>query len=171
MTRDLTNRFKPQFIFRIEGNQEDPGRGNAIPKVKLTGRQQWTKSAQRYKYWKQYVQAALLHLYYKNGHSPVYRTMLKNIALWKKPIVLGKDQIARMDIVICWDNEKHADPESVFGSIADTLFEDDKHLAGSFEFMHSRGQAWVDVSIWISQPNDQNTSSMPTIGMANASAP
>lgn len=139
----------PQFTFRIEGNHEDVEYGNAIPKVKLTGRQQWTRGAQRYKQWKYYVQAALMHTFFRSDKAALRKHMERNIVDWAHPIVLGKNQYARMDIAIGWAKENHADPESVFGSIADALFENDKHLSGSFSFVHSADKGYVDVQIWI----------------------
>lgn len=38
---------------------------------------------------------------------------------------------ADLTIEIAWANDKHADAESVFGLIADALFVNDKHVAGS----------------------------------------
>jgi hypothetical protein len=52
--------------------------------------------------------------------------------------------------VIFWANEKHADPENVFGSIADALFENDNHVAGSFTFEHAddkKGRVEVEITI------------------------
>lgn len=57
---------------------------------------------------------------------------------------------ARMDVKIYWANEKHADPESVFGSIADAIFENDRHLDGSFKAIHSKDKKGrVEVKIKI----------------------
>ncbi|HXJ42031.1 MAG TPA: hypothetical protein VNH18_22330 [Bryobacteraceae bacterium] len=57
---------------------------------------------------------------------------------------------AQMTMEIHWANEKHADPESVFGSLADALFENDKHVAGSFTFVHAedkKGKVEVMITI------------------------
>jgi len=43
-------------------------------------------------------------------------------------------QVSNHEYLALLANEKHADPESVFGSIADAHFENDKHVAGSFTF-------------------------------------
>jgi hypothetical protein len=55
-----------------------------------------------------------------------------------------------MTIEIAWANEKHADAESVFGLIADALFVNDKHVAGSFSFVHAedkKGKVEVMIKI------------------------
>jgi hypothetical protein len=45
-----------------------------------------------------------------------------------------------MRIEIAWANEKHADAEGLFGLIADALFVNDKHVAGSFSSSHVEGK-------------------------------
>jgi hypothetical protein len=129
--------------FSVLGNQDDP-HANPIPKIKKTFRQRWTPEAQRYARWKEYVQAAA---------QPALIAALHDL----KPDQKAPDHQrlkavpkARMDIKIYWANERHADPESVFGSIADAIFSDDKHLAGKITFIHApdkRGK--VDVTIQI----------------------
>lgn len=124
--------------FTIPGNQENPD-GNPIPKAKLTKGQQWGEKAQRYAAWKQYVQgiaqpyiiAAAIDMPAVKWDGKKYR----NAGRYTKPITL-KDNL-RMDLMIYFADEHHADPESIFGSIADALFLDDKHLAGSIEFTHA----------------------------------
>jgi hypothetical protein len=66
------------------------------------------------------------------------------------PIVLGRNTSAQMTLTIHWANEKHADAESVFGSVADLIFENDKHVAGSFTFVHAadrKGKVEVEITI------------------------
>ncbi len=136
--------------FIISGNQEDPA-GNPIPKVKLTRQQQWNPKAQRYAGWKQYVQAALQpHLIALAADMPVIdaKKILKGGGRYLKPITLSGD--LRMDIMIFWADETHADPESIYGSIADAIFVDDKHLKGSFDFSHAedkKGRVEVKITI------------------------
>lgn len=64
-----------------------------------------------------------------------------------KPLTILKNS-ARMDIKIAWANEHHGDPDNIFKGIADALFYDDKHLAGSFEFEHGK-DGKVEVNILI----------------------
>ena len=131
-----------KFKFIIEGNQEKPD-GNPIPKIKKTKGQQWSPQAQRYAAWKNYVQHCFW-LSYGIGSAMLERKW----KLGEKPI--GGVPKATMNLKIYWANEAHADPESVFGSIADALFENDKHLNGSFKAIHSKDKkGWVEVEIEI----------------------
>ena len=67
-----------------------------------------------------------------------------------KPFGTRKDLKGRMDIVIYWRNDVHADPENVFGSIADALFFQDKYLTGSFDFSEEMSEsARVEVLVTI----------------------
>lgn len=65
----------------------------------------------------------------------------------EKVIVLPKGKKAYMDIFIFWADGKHGDPENIFGSIADALFWDDKHLCGSFDYVDEKGDGHVIVRI------------------------
>jgi len=111
---------------------------NPLPKLKMTGKQHWMPKAQNYVQWKTYVRRAYTDKYGIPASDD-------------KPIELGKDQKARMDIMIYWGKSNtHGDPENIFGSIADALFKNDKNLAGSFDFQKSQdGLARVEVRITI----------------------
>lgn len=130
-----------KIFFCIDGNQDDK-KGNPIPKAKLTKGQQWTPKAQRYVAWKDYVRAAFLDATVDNPEG-------KTLLAIDGRIKLGDFQRARMHLHIMWADEKHPDPESVFGSIADALFVQDKHLSGSVEFIHGDAETGgkVDVEI------------------------
>ena len=53
-----------------------------------------------------------------------------------------------MDLTIRWKHNAHGDPENIFGSIADSLFFQDKDLDGSFESAVSEdGHGLVEVVI------------------------
>lgn len=117
--------------FTIHGNQEDQW-GNPIPKIKKTAWQQWMPQARRYAEWKKFVQAAFLDAV-AACHPELVQQISQCMVRVGKPIELGTLERARMDIVIFWKNEAHADAENVFGSIADALFRNDKKLDGSFE--------------------------------------
>lgn len=113
--------------FTIKGNHEDP-HGNPLPKIKKTRNSYWTKEAQRYAKWKAYVQAQFLSQNFGSMRLETARCVRG-----EKPIRLAKSQKAHMSLKISWKNGAHGDPENVFGSIADALFENDKNLDGSFE--------------------------------------
>lgn len=138
--------MKHQITFTIPGNHEDP-QGNPIPKIKKTAHQYWTPQAQRYAAWKNYVVKCFHNTLVGPGKLIPNEIMLVGGA---KPITLGKDQEARLDIMIWWANEKHADPESIFGSIADALFTNDKHVRGKIDFKHTetgKGRTIVSIAI------------------------
>lgn len=140
------------LIFTIYGNHLSHT-GNPIPKVKLTFKQQWTPTAQRYAAWKEYVQQAyhdrMMVLGLKVFIHDIPRALtLKTLSRrYLKPLDVKE---ASMHLKIYWANETHADPESIFGSIADALFVDDKHVSGSFEYEHcpeSKGRVEVTITI------------------------
>ena len=116
--------------------------GNPQPKLKMTGKQSWTKKAQRYVAWKKHVQNAFEDV---TDHIQDVTHMVD----WseKKPLVTGKKKV-RMEIMIYWKNHAHGDPENIFGSIADAIFLQDKYLAGSFNFEEKpTGKGRVDIKI------------------------
>ena len=130
--------------FTITGNQEAIA-GNPIPKAKLTKGQQWTDRAQRYAHWKVHVreyalQAAIVQKWPK--------WTIRRLSVHRHLFLKGEVKEATMNIVIHWANEKHADPESIFGSVADSLFADDKHLTGSFTCVHGKkGSVEVELDV------------------------
>jgi hypothetical protein len=67
----------------------------------------------------------------------------------EKPLIVPKGKKIYMDILIEWKDNTHADPENVFGSIADALFQNDKDLCGSFDVAEKRGAGKVSVRISI----------------------
>jgi len=135
--------------FTIRGNNTNP-KGNALPKVKLTRRQQWTPKAKRYSEWKKYVVSQMfLELSSKHDKLPDEWTGFIDLLAEEKPIILPKGQKAYMDLLIEWKDNTHADPENVFGSIADALFLTDKDLCGSFDVTDKRGEGLVHVRITV----------------------
>lgn len=132
--------YRLTHTFRIVGNQEDRA-GNPIPYTR-TMRFSKAHSAKRYFAWQHHVRAAFI--------GSLNGKVLTAFARERQPIVL-EDLHAFMDIIICFDGENHGDSDNVWKGIADSLFFNDKHVAGSFEYIHgSRG--WVDVNIWIQAP-------------------
>ena len=124
------------YTFVIKGNQVDPVRGNPLPKVRFTGKQSWRPEVQKYARWKEYVRGCFLG--YLMDQKLINHAEFRGLAYGKtKPIVLAKDARAFMEIKIQWSSKVHGDPEGMFGSIADALFDNDKNLAGSFDFEYS----------------------------------
>jgi len=62
-----------------------------------------------------------------------------------------------MNIQIFWHGENHGDPDNVFKGIADALFADDKHLDGSFNSQHQKGDPRVEVCIVFHEENTSST--------------
>ena len=141
-----------KIIFTIKGNQKSPI-GNAVPKLKMTGKQKWTPIAQEYAKWKSHVVYSLLNCvdHEEKWQLEMATDLRKNISILGKPIVLGFEGTAHMKINIYWGNEAHGDPENIFGSIADALFYNDKHLSGEFHFGHDPGNGRVDVELTINE--------------------
>jgi len=114
----------------ITGNADDPI-GSPLAKIRKTKKQAWTDPVQRYARWKVYV----LEQYHKQTKTRVQWEFVKgsNKSRMVKPFKTSEDNQGHMHIKIQWKNGVHADPEGVFGSIADALFSQDKYLSGSFE--------------------------------------
>lgn len=132
-----------QWSFRVRGNPEWEA-GNPLPKAKLTKGQQWTEKAKRYVNWKGHVSAALIDA--ARG-TELWPMIVRNIGLLGKPLTSKRHAPVKMDLMIHWNGDKHADPENVFGSIADSLFKQDKYLKGSFDFQDGTDFFGVEVTI------------------------
>lgn len=124
------------ITFTIKGNPEDL-EGNPVPYVRVVGRALWLPTAKRYYAWKEYVRSIFTRNHPE--YSPAERI---------QPLTTKPSERARMDIRIYWVGGVHADPDNIFKGIADALFENDKHLDGSFESrIASDGKGRVDVTI------------------------
>lgn len=132
--------------FTIVGGGYDP-MANPMPKVKYTKRQQWLERVQNYVMWKEHVVECCLNELEEN-HPDLFDEAEQLVAAGDKPLTTDK-QPMRMDIHIYWRGQAHADPENVFGSIADAIFKQDKYLAGSFEFtdQEKTEQPYVKITI------------------------
>lgn len=114
------------YTFTIQGNHKSLT-GNPMPKLKMTGRQQWTPRAREYVAWKSHVIECFMHsLIGKDVRDQ--RAFSSNVARFGKPFATGTTDQAFMYIRIYWSNRGHGDPENIFGSIADALFKNDKNL-------------------------------------------
>lgn len=130
--------------FTIKGNHENP-HGNPLPKHRKTFRQQWTPEARRYHAYLDYVRACFLDGTTRSRKE--FRDCF--YVLGPKPLRTG-DKKCRMRIKIYWSSRAHGDPENIFGAIADAVFEQDKYLAGEFDFEYcpkKRGRVDVEIEI------------------------
>lgn len=153
--------------FDIVGTHE--GDVHALPKIKKTRAQHWTKEAQRYVAWKRHVQAAFFEAAKRDKIEQSVAQRLVQFCLYppeitgKKPITLHPEAYARMDIDIAFKNRKHADPENIFGSIADALFHNDVRLRGSFDFSENEPKARVRVRITITDEKEMRQNTQPSV--------
>ncbi len=120
---------------------------NPLGKPKLTRGQQWTKKAQDYAEWKGHVRACFAEQVPKG--TPVAKRMAVKAALGKHPVSKGSFSALRLDVFIRFGDEKHCDPEGAYGAIADSIFEDDKHVSGGIDFSCRSKNPGVTVTIEI----------------------
>ena len=139
-----------KLTFEIHGTHE--GDHHALPKIKLTRAQHWLPKAQQYVAWKRHVCAALSEALKKapqqyNAQGDLIVSAYPQEITGRKQIEIPKATHCRMDIVISFKNGRHADPENIFGSIADAIFHNDARLRGSFDFLENQPTAKVTVTI------------------------
>ena len=134
-----------KLTFTIQGNHN--GKGNPMPKLKMTGRQSWTPRAKEYVSWKTFVASKFLASI--EPEQEVYARCVENIARFGKPIVLGDMEHAVLKIRFHWMSHVHGDPENCLGSIADALFYDDKNLdVGTLSCFDGRGITEITILVF-----------------------
>lgn len=107
---------------------------NPMPKLRYTGKQSWLPRVQNYVVYKEHVQNQLVKAL-KENYPHLYPEAQRRWDTGLKPLDTGKAEI-KMHVHIHWRGFAHADPEGVFGSIADALLQNDKYLHGSFVYTH-----------------------------------
>jgi len=138
----------PELVeFTVVGGGYDP-MANPMPKIKYTKRQQWLDRVQNFVMWKEHVVESYIAALEEAGQKEYADDAEQRVMKGSKPIATGTTPM-RMDIHIYFRGKAHADPENVFGSIADALLEQDKWLAGSFEYTHldKKEQPYVKITI------------------------
>jgi len=118
--------------FTIYGNQENIN-GNPIGYHRTTQGSYWNKSSKRYYAWKQHVVAA-----YVKATGVECGT--------DKPVAKSKDKIY-LHTKIYFANNTRSDPDNVQKGIADALFQDDKYVAGSYDFFMDKENPRVEVEL------------------------
>ena len=133
-----------QVTFRIDGTHEGSQK-NAIPKIKKTARQSWTPQVKRYTKWRDYVQRCFIHALLENDAKVAG---LAQLAVLKgdRPVPDTGEKIY-LSMKFFFRGERHGDPENIFGSIADALLQQDKHVTGRFDYDHVIEDPHVDVTI------------------------
>lgn len=130
--------------FTILGNQEKPT-GNPIPYHRTTQKGLWDPASKRYKAWKDYVCLALID----SSSEELAKGFKIRFFRKLKPIDLSEKR-AVMNIQILWKNGSHGDCDNIWKGIADALFQNDKHVAGSFQYEYSGdkvGKVEVEIKI------------------------
>ena len=130
--------------FTIFGNQEHAD-GNPIPYERSTQNGQWKPKVKRYNAWKDFVRWALI-----DAAPDGYARELKLRTLrGEKPIDLG-GRMAIMNIKIFWKNGVHGDCDNIWKGISDAIFQNDKHVGGSFSYEYStdkKGKVEITIKI------------------------
>ena len=128
---------KVEFHFTIPGQP--------MAKIRKTRYQAWLPVVKRYANYKDKVRHSFIE-YMGNRSAPYVKAWISD----GKPLHVPLSCKIWMDVVITFNNEIHGDPEGIFGAVADALFGNDKHCAGSFDYIHDReAEPKVDVSIYI----------------------
>ena len=116
------------LTFFVPGNQENP-KGNPIPYHRMTQRSKWTKAAQRYLAYKNYI---------------VKYALKAGLRIEK----LTRNGTYELNVVCMFHGENHGDPENVRKGIQDALFQiaGDKHVWGMVTFVHG-GRSGVHIRL------------------------
>lgn len=135
LTTDPKDTELEEFRFVITGNHYQK-KGNPIPYFRQTQRSKWSSQAKRYHAWQNFVRV---------------------LARSKTKINFNKQSKAKekvyMMIDIYFANKKHGDPDNIFKGIADSLFGDDKYVAGSFDFDYDKENPRVEVALLFTKEN------------------
>lgn len=138
------------YTFTIEGNQESRT-GNPLPYLRRTQGSLWTPQAKRYDAWVQFLRQECGRLLKITPHFSTSAIGGKRInVVYLHPFRLEVMQEAHMALTIHFASENHADPDNIFKGFADALFFNDKHLTGSFTFVHApnkRGRVEVNITL------------------------
>ena len=118
------------FSLFIPGNQENPKTGNPIPYHRMTQRSKWTKAAQRYLAYKNYI---------------VRHALEAGLKINK----LTPNGVYELDVVCHFRSENHGDPENIRKGIQDALFQiaGDKHVWGMVAFVHHPSKPGVYIAL------------------------
>lgn len=139
------------ITFEIRGFG-DGGMDNPVGKIRSTRFSYKKPIVKNYIKWKAHVAMAFVEALtaqdVEKGKEAEQR-----LAQGLLPLDTGKSRMY-MKIHIYWKGYHHSDPENVFGSIADSIFQNDKYLAGAFDFTHQdKGvPPYVEVTICQLEP-------------------
>lgn len=142
-----------ELKFTIKGNQENP-KGNPIPYYRQTQRSSFfNKGAKRYHEWKDYVRdiafgstkdhIVITPKVHRLGIAVAIDTSHSN----RTSIQLTGERKLYMNLKIYFANKAHADSDNIFKGVADALFDNDKYVAGSFDFDYDKENPRIEVEI------------------------
>lgn len=135
------------FTFTIPGNHKNP-KGNPVPYTRTTQGSKFSPSAMNYAKWKEYVKGCFL--------AYCVDEKLINLQEFKKYLYLLPDakpiratkQKVRMDLMITFVDDTHCDSDNCFKGVADALFQNDKYVAGSFDYQYGdKGKVEVTITM------------------------
>lgn len=128
------------YRFTVKGNQDNP-LGNPVGYVRTTQRSKWVSvQYRRYSQYKDHVIAAFLSVY----SQPAF---LDNMRRTGHPIDPPNRFKIYCHVRIWFANHAHADPDNIWKAQNDSLFSNDKWVAGSVDFDYDPENPRVEVSI------------------------
>lgn len=138
--------------FTIQGNHEDP-KGNPIPFERAV-KGHWRTRSTRYMNWQAYVRSEYKRqeprdiggpIIFKKEGKPTKRMLTEGYQV--KPFKLENTKIY-VHSKICFRDRTHGDSDNVQKGIIDSLFTQDKYIAGSYDFEYGeKGKVEVEIVI------------------------
>ena len=121
--------------------------GNPMAKLKMTGKQFFLPKAQKYVAFKSHILVNCLRAL--DDHDPgIKAACLRTYGIHGAPFHTTKDLHAYLVVKSMFKNNAHADPENVYGTIADSLFKSDKYLRGEIDFGYNKDKtSHVEVEV------------------------
>ena len=98
---------------------------------------------ERYLKWKEYVRVCLYIRIKDYGGSLNGKLPLKA----EIDELTSPGQKVHMDCSIYFANKRHGDPDNIFKGICDSIFANDKHVVGCFDYEYDKDRPRVEVTI------------------------
>lgn len=116
--------------FTVYGNQEDR-KGNPIGYHRTTQGSYWNAGSKKYTQWKHYVVKAFCEA---TGRQSIEKPIEGKVKQYLHTFIYFKDR-------------KHGDPDNIQKGIADALFQNDKYVAGSYDFDYDKENPRVEIQV------------------------
>lgn len=121
--------------------------GNPMAKLKMTGKQHFLPKAKKYVAFKSHILVACLRAL-DDHDAGIRAACLRTYGIHGAPFHTTKDLHAHLVVKSMFRDYTHADPENVYGAIADSLFKSDKYLRGEIDFGYNKdGTSHVEVEV------------------------